>query len=83
MPASLYSFEEVVHLLNDKFPRLSFQRLQEWLRTIIKDAELATKIADAVEREDNDRNRTERTRILMKERLCQCKKAAHLSGRED
>ncbi|UCE47333.1 MAG: hypothetical protein JSW47_17240 [Phycisphaerales bacterium] len=72
---SLYSFEEVVHLLNDKFPRLSFQRLEEWLRTVIRDEELAAQIADAVEQEGNDRDRTVRVRMLMGERLCQCKKA--------
>jgi hypothetical protein len=75
IPASLYSFEEVVHLLNDKFPRLSFQGLEEWLRTVVRDEELATQIADAVEQEGNDRDRTVRIRILMAERLCQCKKA--------
>jgi len=70
-----YSFEEVVHLLNDKFPQLNFKQLEEWIRMVIRDEELADGITEAIEQENNDRERMSRVRILMGERLCQCKKA--------
>jgi hypothetical protein len=70
-----YSFEEVVHLLNDKFPQLSFKQLEEWIRMVIRDEELADSIGEAIEQENNDRERMSHIRMLMAERLCQCKKA--------
>jgi hypothetical protein len=75
IPASLYSFEEVVHLMNDKFPRLSFQRLEKWIRDVMGDEELAARIEEVIEQKSNDHDRTQCIRILMGERLCQCKKA--------
>jgi hypothetical protein len=75
--APLYSFEEVVHLLNDRFPQLSLQRLEDWLRTVIRDEELADAIGAAAREESNDHDRLLRARMLMGERLCQCKKAIH------
>ncbi|MHC4165406.1 MAG: hypothetical protein ACYSWQ_00415 [Planctomycetota bacterium] len=73
--ASMYSFEEVVHLLNDSFPCLSVKELIEWIEVVVKDEELAARIAEAVEQEGNDRDRMLRSRALMGERLCQCRKA--------
>lgn len=72
---SLYSFEEVVHLLNDRFPQLNLKRLEEWVREVMGDEELAVRIKGAIEQKSNDRDRTQCIRILMGERLCQCKKA--------
>ena len=45
IPASLYSFEEVVHLLGDKFPYLGLERLRQWVASVAKDSELAAAIA--------------------------------------
>ena len=73
--SSLYSFEEVVHLLNDKCPYVSLEQLQRWIETVAEDAELAAAVATAREEETNDRDRLQRTRDLMAERLCQCKRA--------
>jgi len=75
MPASLYSFEEVVHLLGDKCPYVSPDGLQQWVDSVTEDAELAAAIADVIRVETNDRDRLSRIRTLMGERLCQCKKA--------
>lgn len=75
--ASMYSFEEVVHLLNDGFPCLNLQELAEWIGTVIKDAELSARIKEAIELHSNDRDRMLSIRILMGQRLCQCKKAAY------
>jgi hypothetical protein len=76
---SMYSFEEVVNFLNDKFPQLEFEELEKWIRVVMKDEELALKIAKAVEEETNDHDRTERTRTLMQKRLSQCKNTTLLS----
>jgi aromatic ring-cleaving dioxygenase len=73
---TMYSFEEVVHFLNDKFPFLKFEDLEKWLRTVIEDEELAVKIAEAVEEEKNDHDRAQRIKIWMGARLSQCKKAS-------
>jgi hypothetical protein len=73
---SMYSFEEVVNFLNDKFPQLEFEELEKWVKVVMKDEELAMKITKTVEEETNDRDRTQRIRILMEERLSQCKDAA-------
>ena len=73
--ASLYSFEEVVHLLNDKCPYLIPERLQHWVETVTEDSELAAAIADAIQEETNDRDRMLRSKTLMEKRLCQCKRA--------
>ncbi len=76
LPSSLYSFEEVVHLLSDKFPFVSPERLQQWVATVTEDAELAAAIAGAIEEETNDVDRIAHIGALMAERLCQCKRAA-------
>jgi hypothetical protein len=75
MPSSLYSFEEVVHLLGDKCPYVSLERLEQWVDSVTEDAELAAAIAKVIEEETNDRDRMLRVKTLMGERLCQCKKA--------
>ncbi len=75
MPASLYSFEEVVHLLGDTYPYVSLEQLQQWVETVAEDAELAAAIADVIQEQTNDRDRMLHIRTLMGERLCQCKRA--------
>lgn len=75
MPETLYSFEEVVHLLGDQSPFVRPKRLEEWVRNVSGDAELAAALAEAISEETNDRDRLSRMGILMAERLCQCKRA--------
>ena len=70
---TMYSFEEVVNFLDDKFRLLKFEELEKWLRAIMKDKELAMKIVGVVEVENNDHDRTQRIKILMGQRLHQCK----------
>jgi len=72
-----YSFEEVVHLLNDKFPQLNFKQLEEWIRMVIRDEELADSVAEVIEQENNDQKRISHVKVLMRERLCQFKKALY------
>jgi hypothetical protein len=70
----MYRFEEVVTLLNDPYPRLDFNELEEWVRKTMGDKELAEQIAEAVRDEGNDQDRSLRIKKLMEERLSQCKK---------
>ena len=72
---TMYSFEEIVNFLNDKFPLLKFEELKRWLKDVLKDEELAMRIAEVVEEEKNDHDRTQRIKELMVERLSQCKNA--------
>ncbi len=71
----LYSFEEVVHLLDDSRPYLSVEDLVKWVRSVIRDEELADRMAEAAGGESSDYERLLRVKALMGERLCQCKKA--------
>ena len=73
VPITLYSFEEVVSLLNDRHPRLDFNELEGWVRETIRDAELAEQIAEVIEKGNNDQERTYSIRDLMEERLNQCR----------
>lgn len=75
IPESLYSFEEVVHLLGDKCPYVSLEQLRQWVDSVTEDAELAAAMAAAIHEETNDRDRMLRVGTLMGERLCQCKRA--------
>jgi hypothetical protein len=74
VPITMYSFEEVVSLLNDRHPRLDFDKLETWIRKTMGDKELAEQIVDAVRKENSDQNRSLRIKELMEERLSQCKK---------
>jgi hypothetical protein len=75
MAKSLYSFEGVVDFLNDPFPVLAFEELTRWLRVVMRDEELALKVAEAVAQGHSDYERTQLIRDLMGERLMQCKNA--------
>ena len=73
---TLYRFEEVVGLLQDPYPRMDFDRLEEWIRETMGDGELADKVRAVVERDISDRERTLWIKELMGLRLHQCKKLA-------
>jgi hypothetical protein len=71
-----YSFQEVVSLLKDQMPRVDFLALQEWVRKVMGDEELAERISAAVKEETNDHDRAVSARNLMEERLAQCERMA-------
>ena len=73
LPVTMYSFEEIVSLLNDPYPRVDFNELEGWVRETVGDAELAERIAEAIRKGNNDQDRTYLIRDLMEERLSQCK----------
>ena len=76
VPITMYSFEEVVSLLNDPHPRLDFNELEEWTKRTMGDEELARQIAEVVRNQRNDLERLFHIKQLMEERLDQCKKLA-------
>ncbi len=76
IPVTMYSFQEIVSLLNEAHPRLDFNELEAWIRRTACDQELAEEIAKIVSTGRNDRERTLRIKRLMEERLNQCKKQA-------
>lgn len=41
LAADLYSVQHIARLLGDKYPALSFAELDKWLRTVVRDEELA------------------------------------------
>jgi hypothetical protein len=69
-----YSFQEVVNLLKSEMPRVDFFALQEWVRKVMGDEELAEMIAAAAKAETNDHDRAVSARNLMEERLAQCER---------
>jgi hypothetical protein len=76
LPATLYSFGEIVGFLSDSFPRIDFQELTIWIRDIIEDPELADEIERLVAANGSDLEKTKQIRDLMGLRIIQCKKIA-------
>ncbi len=76
MSITLYSFEEVVGLLNGPHPRIDFNRLEKWVREIMGDLELAGKIRELLKEDMSDRDRSSGIRDLMALRLHQCMKSS-------
>ncbi len=70
----MYSFEEVVSLLNDPYPRLDFVELETWIKKTMRDEELADRVAEAVRNGSSDQDRSLRISALLMERLDQCKR---------
>jgi hypothetical protein len=68
-PVTLYSFGEVFGLLSDPHPRIDFDRLEEWIRDVMKDTALADKIKEVVKEDFSGSEKTLRIRDLMEERL--------------
>lgn len=73
MSITLYSFEEVVCLLNDPYPRIDFNQLEVWTRETMGDLELAGRIKEVVKKDISDQERLCQIRDLMEERSLQCK----------
>ena len=72
----MYSFEEVVRLLDDPYPRMSFDHLEKWIRDVMKDEELAGEMHKVVVKDNSEYEKTLKVRDLMAERLSQCENIA-------
>lgn len=70
---NMYSFKEVINFLKEKYLQLRFDELEEWLRNVINDHELALQVSKIVNQEKNDHDRIQNIRIIMEERLRQCR----------
>lgn len=70
---SLYSLEEIFLLLKEPYPQIDLDQVQDWIRTVIKDGELADRIKAAIDQEADDQERLLLIRDLVGWRLIQCK----------
>lgn len=75
-----YSFKEVVNLLNDEMPMIHFSALETWIREVMRDKELAEKMAEAIHKQKNYLDTLSSIKVLMEERLTQCQKQNILAG---
>lgn len=72
IPMHLYSFREVVHLLNDKQPRIDLEQLCAWLDDAIGDRELSQQVSLVLREEKTNREQVLAIHGLMRRRLDQC-----------
>ena len=71
---SLYSVQEVFALLNNPYPHIDLQQLEQWVRTVIRDGELADRIKTISAQNVSDRDKLFFIRDLVELRLMQCGK---------
>ena len=69
---SLYSVQEVFALLNNPYPHIDLQQLEQWVRMVIKDGELSDRIKTISAQNVSDRDKLFSIRDLMGFRLVQC-----------
>jgi len=69
---TLYSFEEVVGLLCYPQPRINSIQLEEWIRVVMDDEELAEKIKEIIDKDISDQHKSLLVRDQMAMRLSQC-----------
>jgi len=67
-----YSFNEVVSLLNDELPMIHFSALEKWVKEVIKDRDLAERIAEAINQQKRYLDTLKIIKGLMEKRLSQC-----------
>jgi hypothetical protein len=72
-PVKLYSFEEVVNLLNAPHPRLDFEALLVWVQDVMNDLELTSKLKTIFHQDVSDYEKSLQCRELMEQRLAQSK----------
>jgi hypothetical protein len=70
---SLYSLEEIFLLLKEPYPQIDLAQLENWVRTIIHDGELADRIKTVIQQEAGDQDTLHAIRDLVGWRLIQCK----------
>jgi len=70
---SLYSLEEVFLLLKEPYPQIDMTQLENWIRTVIHDGELADSIRTVIREEAGTQATLPRIRDLLGWRLVQCK----------
>ena len=68
-----YSFKEVVQLLQDRLPGVNLEHLQNWVRNVMGDDELADKILEISKAKATYVQQVGKIRNLMEKRLEQCR----------
>jgi len=69
---ALYSLHELYMLLNKPYPQIDLHKMERWLRTVIKDEELAARIKTVMEQPGSDFDKLLHIRDLVGLRLTQC-----------
>jgi hypothetical protein len=69
---ALYSLHELYMLLNKPYPQIDLHKMERWLRTVIKDEELAARIKTVMEQPGSDIDKLLKIRDLVGLRLTQC-----------
>jgi hypothetical protein len=70
---SLYSLEDTFRLLKEPYPYIDLDQLEGWIRTVIKDEELADKVKTVIAQKLNEQNTINLIRDLVGIRVIQCK----------
>ena len=69
---TMYRFSEVVAFLRDEYTLLDLNELENWLKTIMRDNELADTVSDIIRTEPRHKERTQKIGTVLAERLNQC-----------
>jgi hypothetical protein len=70
---SLYSLHELYMLLNKPYPQIDLNKIEHWVRMVIKDEELAERIKMVIGQPENDFDKLLQIRDLVGVRLTQCR----------
>ena len=77
---SLYSLEETFRLLKEPYPYIDLAQLEDWIRTVIKDEDLADKVKTVIAQKSNQQETIPLIRDLVGWRLIQCKQVTGGKG---
>ena len=69
----LYSLHELYMLLNRSYPQIDVHKMESWIRTVIRDEELAAQIKTFMEQPGSDLEKLMHMRDLIGLRLVQCR----------
>jgi len=70
---SLYSLHELYMLLNRPYPQIDLHEMENWIRMVIKDEELAAQIKTITDQTGSDLGKLLHIRELIGVRLSQCR----------
>ena len=76
----LYTLEEVFILLKEPYPQIDLDQLENWIRTAIKDVELADRIKTVIAQKSSGQDTLPVIRDLVGLRLIQCRQLAEGQG---
>lgn len=80
VPVTLYKYEEIIALLSEKLPQIDYVELENWVRNIMGDPELADLIQDTGDSDLADVPRCKKIAELMFRRYIQYLRVSSLTG---